>query len=176
MASARFSASAAFMLKKTARRPSASMVCTIACALGGVERRSRWTPKMSKPLRASSSAVAPPKPLEAPRISAQPLPAACEVIACLLFPFARRVCRRRCLRGLGRVDALCIDQPLAERCRVATFLQLVAHGVEQRGGLDDAVAHALRRHTQRVLDLRRPLFGRQGAGAVAYDGAAGAAA
>src|SRR3972149_5571693 len=80
MASARFPASAAFMLKKTARRPSASMVCTIACALGSVERRSRWTPKMSKPLRARSSAVAPPKPLEAPRISAQPLPSPCDVI------------------------------------------------------------------------------------------------
>src|SRR3989304_1059831 len=35
--------------------------------------RSRWTPKMFNPTRASSMAVASPKPLEAPRMSAHSL-------------------------------------------------------------------------------------------------------
>ena len=67
---ARFSASAAFVLKKTARRPSASTSATTRCALGSVERRSRWTPKTFMPLRASSTAAAAPNPLDAPRMSA----------------------------------------------------------------------------------------------------------
>ena len=70
---ARLPASAALTLKYTALRPWSSMSFTIASALGSVERMSMCTPKISKPLRASSLAVAPPKPLDAPRISAHPL-------------------------------------------------------------------------------------------------------
>src|SRR5262249_9524563 len=69
----RRSASAALTLKKCARRPSASMPATTRSAAGSVARRSRWTPKTSRPLAASASAVAAPKPEDDPSTSAQPV-------------------------------------------------------------------------------------------------------
>src|SRR5579864_5429420 len=70
MVSLRFTSSAAFMLKKTASRPSARMRFWTSSASGSVSRRSRCTPKIFMPPAASASAVASPKPLLAPRISA----------------------------------------------------------------------------------------------------------
>src|SRR5215831_2722894 len=70
--SRRLSSSAALMLKNSARRPRARISEVMRSTLGMVARRSRCTPKMLMPRRASSSAVASPKPEEAPRISAQP--------------------------------------------------------------------------------------------------------
>src|SRR5256712_9577126 len=70
--SPRLASSAAFTLKKSARRPRASIDATTRSALGSVARRSRWTPKTSRPAPASAVAVAPPKPEEAPSTSAQP--------------------------------------------------------------------------------------------------------
>src|SRR6185295_14168813 len=70
--SARFSSSAAFTLKKWASRPMARISPTMRSTLGKVARRSRCTPKMLRPARASATLVASPKPEEAPRTRAQP--------------------------------------------------------------------------------------------------------
>ena len=71
MTSARFSSSAAFTLKNSARRPAARISATIRSALGCVPLRSRWTPKMFQPAFASASEHASPNPEEAPRTRAQ---------------------------------------------------------------------------------------------------------
>src|SRR5438874_765704 len=72
MTPARFASSAAFTLKNAAWRPADRTRSATSCARGSVWARSRWTPKTSIPHRASSTAVAAPKPLDAPRMRAQP--------------------------------------------------------------------------------------------------------
>ena len=67
----RFAGSAALALIKTAWRPAARTSAAAASAEGRVARVSRCTPKMLRPERASSAAVARPKPLEAPSTKAQ---------------------------------------------------------------------------------------------------------
>ncbi len=69
--SARFSSSAALTLKNSARRPAAAISATIRSALACVDFRSRCTPKMFQPARASASEQASPKPEEAPSTRAQ---------------------------------------------------------------------------------------------------------
>src|SRR2546422_7935799 len=71
--SARLSGSAAFTLKNTASWPSALISLTIRSTLPSVALRSRWTPKMFSPARASARLVASPNPDDAPSASAQPL-------------------------------------------------------------------------------------------------------
>src|SRR5690348_3876722 len=71
MVRARFCSSAAFPLKNWASRPRARIRRWTASASGRVSRRSRCAPKMFMPMPASSTAVAAPNPLLAPRISAQ---------------------------------------------------------------------------------------------------------
>src|SRR5262249_15544468 len=70
--SARRASSAALTLKKCASRPSVRMSPATRWALGWVDFRSRCTPKMSQPARASARLTAAPNPEDAPRISAQP--------------------------------------------------------------------------------------------------------
>ena len=162
---ARLSSSAAFMLKKHGLTPVVLDIRLIACALGSVERMSRCTPKMSMPLRASSRAVAPPKPLEAPRITAQPLDSSSS--ASWLFNVTGLILGLFRLRPGRAVHAFCVDhlssgtpcrRPPSRRARTA---------LEHLARRDDAVAHALRRDPQRVLVLlpavcrrvlRRPLM------------------
>src|SRR5207244_4030557 len=72
-ASAQRSGSAAFTLKKRASRPSARIAARMRSAFASVALRSRCTPKMFMPARASARLVASPKPEEAPRMSAQPV-------------------------------------------------------------------------------------------------------
>src|ERR1039457_1465831 len=69
--SCRISSSEALQLKNCTSRPSARIFSWISATCGSLSRRSRWTPKMFMPVRASSSAVASPNPLLAPRIKAQ---------------------------------------------------------------------------------------------------------
>ena len=70
MVSARFSASEALMLKKSALEPTFLISSMIRSTFGIVAARSKCTPKMFMPRRESSRAHAPPNPLEDPRTSA----------------------------------------------------------------------------------------------------------
>ena len=60
------------LLKNSASAPAVRTSALTCSAFSMVERRSRCTPAIFQPPRASSTAVAPPKPLDAPRISAHP--------------------------------------------------------------------------------------------------------